>query len=116
MNALVIGSGMMGSALAHDLARSGGAERVILADINLERAREVAGRIGKNVEPVQLDTRSPDQVVETMKRVAVAVGATSYGHNVGLTEAAIRAGIHFCDLGGNMPARIAASVRPTLCP
>jgi lysine 6-dehydrogenase len=102
MNALVIGSGMMGSALAHDLSRSGGVERVILADINLERAREVAGRMGKNLEPVQLDTRSPDQVVETMKRVSVAVGATSYGHNVGLTEAAIRAGIHFCDLGGNM--------------
>jgi lysine 6-dehydrogenase len=102
MNALVIGAGMMGGALAHDLARSRGVERVILADINLERAREVAQRIGGNVDPVELDTRSPDKVVEIMKRASVAVGATSYSHNVGLTEAAIRAGIHFCDLGGNM--------------
>jgi lysine 6-dehydrogenase len=102
MNALVIGAGMMGSAAAYDLARSPGVDRVILADIDHERARDVARTIGGNVEPVRLDTRSSGQVVDTMKRAAVAIGATTYTHNVGLTEAAIRAGIHFCDLGGNM--------------
>lgn len=102
MNVLVIGAGMMGGALAYDLAHSRGVDRVILADINLDRAREVAQGIGSNVDPVELDTRSPEQVVDTMKRAAVAIGATSYSHNVALTEAAIKAGAHFCDLGGNM--------------
>ena len=92
----------MGGALAYDLANSPGVERVILADINLDRAREVARLIGTNVDPVELDSRSPAQVVDTMKRAAVAIGATTYTHNFGLTEAAIRAGVHFCDLGGNM--------------
>jgi len=93
---------MMGSALAYDLAHSDGVDRVILADINGDRAKKVAGMIGGKVEPVQLDTQVPEQVIRAMKGVSVAIGATSYTQNVGLTQAAITAGIHFCDLGGNM--------------
>ena len=102
MNVLVIGAGMMGGALAYDLTHSRGVDGVILGDIDVARARDATRTIGGNVEPVQLDSRSQDQVVKTMKRASVAVGATTYTHNVGLTEAAIKAGIHFCDLGGNM--------------
>ncbi|TLY28369.1 MAG: saccharopine dehydrogenase [Ignavibacteria bacterium] len=102
MKALVIGAGMMGSAIAYDLAHSGGADRVIVGDINADRAKKVAGLIGGNVEPVQLDTQVPEQVIRAMKGVSVAIGATSYTQNLGLTQAAITAGIHFCDLGGNM--------------
>ena len=92
----------MGSALAYDLAHSNGVDRVFVADINGDRAKNVAGTIGGNVEPIQLDTRVPEQVIRAMKDVSVAIGATSYTQNVGLTQAAITAGIHFCDLGGNM--------------
>jgi len=102
MNALVIGAGMMGSALAYDLAHSEGVDRVMLADINGDRARKIAASIGGKVEPVQLDTQVPEQVTRAMKGVSVAIGATSYTQNLGLTQAAITAGIHFCDLGGNM--------------
>jgi len=99
---LVIGAGMMGSAMAYDLAHSPGVEKIILADINEELARSVAGRTGKNVEPRRLDINYYDDVVETMSTVNAAIGATSYAHNVLLTKAAIEARVHFCDLGGNM--------------
>jgi lysine 6-dehydrogenase len=102
MKVLVIGAGMMGGALAYDLTHSRGVDGVILADIDFDRAKDAAKSIGGGVEAVHLDTQSADSVVEVMKRVSVAVGATTYTHNVGLTEAAIRARIHFCDLGGNM--------------
>ena len=102
MKALVIGSGMMGSAMAYDFAHSPDIEKVLLADINAEQAKRVAESTGKNVEPRKLDINFYDDVVETMQQVDVAVGATSYTHNVLLTKAAIEAGVHFCDLGGNM--------------
>lgn len=102
MKTLVIGSGMMGSAVAYDLAHSDGVSKIVLADINEERTRAVAATLEKNVEPLRLDVRNFDDVVAAMKRVDVAIGATSYHHNVLLTKAAIKAGTHFCDLGGNM--------------
>jgi lysine 6-dehydrogenase len=102
MKALVIGAGMMGSAMAYDLAHSKNVETVLLADIDGERARDVAQRCGKNVEPRVIDMRNYDDVVDLMRSADVALGATTYSHNYLLTTAAIEAGIHCCDLGGNM--------------
>ena len=102
MKTLVIGAGMMGSALAYDLVHSKGVESVTLADIDLERATSVAKSIGGSINAIKLDTGYYDDVVETMQGVDVTAGATSYQHNVLLTKAAIEAGSHFCDLGGNM--------------
>ena len=47
MKLLVIGSGMMGSAAAFDMARQSQVESVSLADSDLKRAREVAARVNK---------------------------------------------------------------------
>jgi lysine 6-dehydrogenase len=102
MNILVLGAGMMGSAMAYDLAHSPGVDKIILADINEELARGVAAKSGKNVEPRRLDINYFDDVVDLMSTVDAAMGATSYTHNVLLTKAAIEAKVHFCDLGGNM--------------
>ncbi len=102
MKALVIGAGMMGSAMAYDLAHSDGVEKVILADIDFERAKNIAQTIGRNVEPVKLDVSYYDDLIDLMGRVDVVCGATSYNHNLMLTKAAIEARKHFCDLGGNM--------------
>ena len=102
MKALVIGAGMMGSATAYDLAHSPGVEQVLLADIDGERAKMVASSIGATVEAHRLDSQNKDELLKLMRRANVAIGATSYTHNVHLSSAAIDAGIHFCDLGGNM--------------
>jgi lysine 6-dehydrogenase len=102
MKALVIGSGMMGSAMAYDFAHSPGVEKVFLADIDPERAQRSASAIGDRVEPCELDINRTADVIRLMKRADVCAGATSYTHNAALTESAIRSGVHFCDLGGNM--------------
>jgi lysine 6-dehydrogenase len=93
---------MMGSAMAFDLANSPGVDKVVLADLDESRAHAAASAIGPKVEPRKLDVHYYDDVVALMKTVDVAAGLTSYTHNVTLTKAAIDAGVHFCDLGGNM--------------
>ncbi len=102
MKAAVIGAGMMGSAMAYDLAGSDGVERVLLADIDAERAAQVASAIGDGVEPRTIDTRDAASLRALFREVDVVLGATSYNHNAALTEAAIQTGTHCCDLGGNM--------------
>ncbi len=102
MKTLVIGAGMMGGAAAFDLANSPGVEKVIVADRDGERAKNVAAVIGPKAEAATLDTGVRADVVALMRTVDGAIGATSYTHNVDLTKAAIEARIHFCDLGGNM--------------
>jgi lysine 6-dehydrogenase len=102
MRALVIGSGMMGGAMAYDLAHSQGVENVVLADIDESRARSVAASIGKHVESKHLDINQHDKLLALIKNVDVVIGATTYTHNLLLTKTAIEAKTHFCDLGGNM--------------
>jgi len=102
MKFLVIGSGMMGSAVAFDLARSSGVEHVTLADIDLARSQEVAKRIGAGrVHPVELDVNDYDRVKNVMRGHDCGIAAVSFQHNVLLTKAAIEARMHLCDLGGN---------------
>jgi lysine 6-dehydrogenase len=101
MKAIVYGAGMMGSALAYDLAHSANVESVVLADIDYERASRVVRNITPKVMPIKIDLNHIDQIIESMAGMDVAIGAVSYNYNYLLTNAAIEMGIHFLDLGGN---------------
>jgi lysine 6-dehydrogenase len=101
MTYLVLGAGMMGSAVAYDLATTSPADTVVLADRDQALAERVAGGIGVNVKPIQLDVHDRAGVGNALNGVAVIVSAVSYSVNEELTRTAIDAGVHFCDLGGN---------------
>jgi lysine 6-dehydrogenase len=103
MRALVLGAGMMGRAVAMDLARSKGVEEVVLADISLKTAKEAAVWTGRdNVSAARLDAGQPEKVRRFLNNgFDVAVGAASYRFNVALAKEAVRASTSFCDLGGN---------------
>lgn len=102
MKILVIGSGMMGSALAFDLARSKKVDQVTLSDIDLAQAQRVAKSINsEKVKAVRLDVNYYDNVITAMSGHDCAIGAVSFRHNLLLSKAAIEAGVHLCDLGGN---------------
>ncbi len=106
MKLLVIGSGMMGSAAAYDMASQRDVASVTLADSDLKRAREVAARVNhlteeKKVRAVGLDASREKDAARLMKGHDGALSAVPYFLNLGLAKAAIDAGCHFADLGGN---------------
>ncbi len=103
MRALVLGAGMMGRALAYDLCRSEGVEEVVLGDLSLKVAREAARWCrSARVRSVVVDVSQKSGVLRLMRKgFDVAVGAVSYRYNLDLARSAIRAGVGFCDLGGN---------------
>ncbi|HKH99697.1 MAG TPA: saccharopine dehydrogenase C-terminal domain-containing protein [Candidatus Sulfotelmatobacter sp.] len=106
MKLLVIGSGMMGSAAAFDMARTHQVDSVTLADSNLQRAREVAARVNritaqKKVRAVALDAADEKAAARLMRGHDAALSAVPYFLNLGLARAAVEARCHFADLGGN---------------
>ena len=101
MRVLVLGAGQQGSACAYDLLTRTGVE-VVLAD-------RVAGRLAPflhsaapgRLRTVAFDASDRRQAIGLMRDVDVTCCALPYYLNLAMTSAAIEAGSHFCDLGGN---------------
>jgi lysine 6-dehydrogenase len=106
MKLLVIGSGMMGSAAAYDMAAQEQVEAVTLADSDKKRLADAVKRInklagGRKVRGVVLDAAKEAAVKKLMKQHDGALSCVPYFFNEKLCRAAIAAGCHFADLGGN---------------
>ncbi len=103
---LVLGSGRQGTAAAYDMARWGGAQRVILADNDPNAAQRAAVRInqmlGKDIaEHRAVDASDANSLAEAMQGVDACLSAVPYYYNLGITRVALEAGVSLCDLGGN---------------
>ena len=101
MKYTVIGAGMMGRAVAYDLAMTNPSDEIILADVNLEVAANAARNIASNVRPMQLDVQNETDLIGAISGSDAIVSAVSYTVNYAVTKAAIKARVHMCDLGGN---------------
>ena len=106
MRYAVIGSGRQGTAAAYDMARFGGAEEVRLLDSDEIAAHRAAERINQLVtRPVatwgRVDVRDESALAASLNGIDAALSGVPYFFNVGVANAAIRAGCHFNDLGGN---------------
>jgi len=75
----------MGKAIGHDLAHSGWRVRYVDSDPR------------SGAEAADVSKPAP----ELFRDAQVAISAVPFGLNLGLAKAAVAAGVHFCDLGGN---------------
>ncbi len=91
----------MAQSTVPDLLASPGVERVGVAGRNTEKARAFArSQKDDRAVPVPIDARDSDALARELKGWDCVINSTWYDLNVPITEAAIRAGIHYCDLGG----------------
>jgi lysine 6-dehydrogenase len=102
----VVGAGRQGTAAAYDLVVRGDAASVVLADVDGEQARVAAERVnrlagGRAAVGEHLDVTDRDALMAFLDRVAAIVSAVPFGLNLDLARAAVGAGTHMCDLGGN---------------
>jgi len=101
MKFTVLGAGMMGSAVAYDLALNGPGDEIILADIDFGAASRSARAISPGVKPLQLDVRNVGDLLTAIEGSSAIVSAVSYSVNYSIATAALQAGIHMVDMGGN---------------
>jgi lysine 6-dehydrogenase len=102
MRMLVLGAGLQGCACAYDLLQRDEVERVTLADINPRRIapflRKAASR---RLKLVKLDASSSAVLARALEGQDAAMCALPYYFNLPAARAAVAAGVHFSDLGGN---------------
>jgi lysine 6-dehydrogenase len=99
---VVLGTGIIGSAAAWDLHRRG--HGVTVADADPASAAAVGGRLG--VEHAAADAADPDSLARLLPGADTVVSAVPYGFGPTVAAAAIAAGCHYLDFGGN-PAVVA---------
>jgi saccharopine dehydrogenase-like NADP-dependent oxidoreductase len=76
MKILVLGCGNIGSVVAKDLAQSLSSAQVVIADVNEDRVKEVTSKIGQeNVSWTKVDASNHSELVNTLKKFDLAVGA-----------------------------------------
>lgn len=92
----------MGRAAVFDLARAADVEQVGVFDVDAQLAKTVAEKFGdgKAISGL-LDAGDELSAEKVLKDYQSAVSCVTYRYNPGLTRAAIKAGCHLVDLGGN---------------
>lgn len=109
MKIVLLGAGLQAQAIAADIINHHSAE-LLIGDVDLAAAEALAAKLKKQfgkgaadrTSVMQVDVTKAVQLRKTLKGATCTIGATTYAHNLILTEAAIAAGSHFCDLGGNV--------------
>ncbi len=95
------GAGMMGCIAVQDLARSEAVDEVVIADLNLERAQQVADYVASpKISQVQVDVRDHEALVGVLRGADACLNATVYYTNLEVMGACLEAGSHYTDLGG----------------
>ncbi|MGB8653624.1 MAG: saccharopine dehydrogenase C-terminal domain-containing protein [Candidatus Acidiferrales bacterium] len=101
MKIFVLGAGLMGRAVVHDLATAREVHKIVVADFDRARAREVASQFGRGkATSAFADVRDTAHLAKLLKGFDVVLNCTQYDFNLLVMQAALAAGIHYMDLGG----------------
>ena len=103
----VLGAGRQGTAAAFDLIERGEAGSVVLADIDRASAEAAAQRVNRltgsgRASAATVDAADRSSLATFLSPLDAFVSSASYRFNLGVSEAAVAAGTHMCDLGGNL--------------
>jgi len=97
---LVLGAGKMAKAIAYYFVQQG--FQVTIASISLTELTTIKRFLkSRLVHTAKLDLNNSKKVITLMKSHDCAVSAVPYHFNYVLAKAAVAAGCHFVDLGGN---------------
>ncbi len=102
MRMLVLGAGLQGSACAYDLLQRPEVERVTLADVHPKRVPAfLQKKKDKRLVIAKLDARRAADLRRRLQRHDAVMNALPYYFNYPIAKAAVSAGLHYADLGGN---------------
>jgi len=105
MRAIVVGgAGAMGHIVVRDLARSPGVELVTVADLDAERAAQVAAATAKESAGAEIRSAGANVADHAFPDLLaghdVCIASVAYRLNLHIVQACLTAGCHYVDLGG----------------
>lgn len=102
MRILVLGCGLMGRAIAFDLARFGGVHTLGVADVNEENLSVATSALkGRQCFTHKIDCTDRNTTAQLFMQYDIVISSVPYRLNDMLTQIAIDTHTHFLDLGGN---------------
>ncbi len=103
MKYLLLGAGLQGTAIAHDLLKQAdNTAGLTVVDGNAESLEKLANRLNDSrLKIICGDVRDADIIAPLMEEAAVAISAVNYWYNANLAALAVAGKAHFLDLGGN---------------
>lgn len=103
MKYLLLGAGLQGTAIAHDLLhRAEGTTALCVIDANQAALATLKNRFPDDrLQTVRLDVRDRETLAPHFQTAQVAISAVNYWFNVDLAAGAVAGQCHFLDLGGN---------------
>jgi lysine 6-dehydrogenase len=105
MKAILIGAGRMAEAVLYDFAGGRLFEAITVADVDLARAEELCRKRGRGLaRAAAVDADDEAAARELIAGHDVCVSAAPFRCNPTLAQAAVTAGAHFVDMGGNNDA------------
>jgi saccharopine dehydrogenase-like NADP-dependent oxidoreductase len=95
------GVGAIGRVVVRDLFESHPRNRILIADFNEKGAREYAKSFcSRRVSGGFADASKPAALAKLLRGHAVVINCTQHDFNVHVMRAALKAGVHYVDLGG----------------
>ncbi|MCS7103081.1 MAG: saccharopine dehydrogenase NADP-binding domain-containing protein, partial [Candidatus Korarchaeum sp.] len=108
---VVLGAGVIAPAVVYDLADdevSPHVDEIVVADINEERAKLTVNGAKrftkrKKLEYARVDVKDVEETAKLLRGTDVVVNGVIYYYIPQVMEAALRAGVHYVDLGSEVP-------------
>jgi saccharopine dehydrogenase (NAD+, L-lysine-forming) len=101
MKILIVGTGAQGSVIATELAENPEVDEIKCADINLERAKQLANRL-KKVTGIRVDAGNLGDLKKAAEGTSVIVNATLPKFNLNIMGVALKSGAHYLDLASGI--------------
>jgi lysine 6-dehydrogenase len=96
---IVLGAaGIIGSAIVQDLAED--VDEVVVADLDLDQAAEVAGKIGQGCQAMQVDVTDPERLDAVLSGADACINSVQYYFNLDVMAGCLRNRVPYIDLGG----------------
>ena len=95
------GAGIIGRAIVKDLAADREVQEIVVADLDLEGARRLAGSLGRQgIEATQADVTDHAALVRLIRGAGAVVNSVQYYFNLPVMKACLEARTPYLDLGG----------------
>jgi lysine 6-dehydrogenase len=103
MKITIIGAGIIGSALALELAADEKVTQIQVCDSKARALQELqTAAPGSKVRSFQVDARDPSVLEPIIKGSSCVISSSLPELNLGLAQMSLRMGSHFCDLGSSL--------------
>ena len=102
----ILGSGRQGTAAAYDLAKFGNADKITMADINIDIAKAASERVNKLTNQDLCDysvvnVTNKNDLINLLDSCDLVISCVPYFFNLEILKVAISTKTHMVDLGGH---------------